>query len=172
MTKLKPFLITIALMISAAIVVWLAYSMGKKSKNEIPEKVLPSPTEALISATPTQIIINNGFIEGSLGFPSEGIPEAMVICAENISNNETACTNNQLKDSKYTYGLGYKIEIAPGNYHVYAYVPDFNQNYRAYYSEFVTCGFSIDCPSHNPIAVEVTAGSTVENVDPQDWYNQ
>lgn len=171
MNKLKPLLITILLISSVVLIIWIAYSMGKKSNNN-QEKALPSPTQTPTTITPTPTASNSGYIEGSLGFPSEGIPEAMIVCAENIDSNQTTCSNDQLKSSKYTYGLGYKIEVPIGNYHVYAYVPGFNQDYKAYYSEFVTCGLSVDCVSHNPIVIQVSAGSTQENVDPQDWYAQ
>ncbi len=43
-------------------------------------------------------------------------------------------------------------------------------DYRAYYSDFVTCGLNVNCPSHQPIAVEALAGKTV-TADPHDWYN-
>lgn len=172
MSKLKTVLISTFIIVVSAAVVWGAYNFGKKSSTDKDLKTSPPPTSTPTSITPTEIINKNGVIEGSLGYPSEGIPETIVICAESLDNNETVCTNNHLKDSKYTYGIGYKIEVPQGKYHVYAYIPNFNQDYRAYYNDFVTCGFSIDCPSHKPIAVEVTASLATTNVDPQDWYNQ
>jgi len=45
-------------------------------------------------------------------------------------------------------------------------------DYKAYYSEFVTCGLSVNCPSHKPIPVAVKTGETVNDIDPQDWYKQ
>jgi len=51
-------------------------------------------------------------------------------------------------------------------------VPNFGNGYKAYYSEFVTCGLSVDCASHEPIIVEVKSGQTTDGVNPQDWYNQ
>ncbi len=116
----------------------------------------------------------NGTIEGSLSYPSEFIPE-MEVCAENIETEEEFCTYEQIEDQKYIYGYGYKIEVPEGNYQVFARLTDVAEDdayadYKAYYSDFVTCGLEYDCPSHNPITVEVSAGETVAGVDPHDWY--
>jgi len=45
------------------------------------------------------------------------------------------------------------------------------EDYMSYYSEFVTCGLNVKCPSHEPIKVSVTAGKTTSKIDPDDWYN-
>jgi hypothetical protein len=116
-------------------------------------------------------------IEGSLSYPSEFIPPDMTICAENLATKKLSCTNKHLKAKKYQYKVGYKLEVPPGDYQVYAYLPDparygasYPKDYRAYYSEFVKCGMSVDCPSHAPITVKVKSGETVSGIDPQDWY--
>jgi hypothetical protein len=118
-----------------------------------------------------------GVIEGSLSYPSEFIPPDMTICAENLATKKIYCTNKHLKAKKYKYKVGYKLEAPPGDYHVYAYLPDparygagYSKDYRAYYSEFVKCGMSADCPSHAPIVVKVKGGETVSGIDPMDWY--
>ena len=118
-----------------------------------------------------------GVIEGSLSYPSEFIPPDMTICAENLATKKLSCTNKHLKAKKYQYKVGYKLEVPPGDYQVYAYLPDparygasYPKDYRAYYSEFVKCGMSVDCPSHAPIAVRVKSGETISGIDPQDWY--
>jgi hypothetical protein len=111
-----------------------------------------------------------GIIEGSLGYPSEGIPQDIEVCAENVETQDAICTSEHIKDSKFTYGEGYSLEVPPGKYYVYAIRP--NSNYKAYYSEFVICGMKAECSSHSPIEVEVPGGNTISWVDPQDWYNQ
>ena len=114
----------------------------------------------------------NGFIEGSLGYPSEGIPSDMEICAENKISKEIYCTTNHLQNSKYTYGFGYKIEVPVANYYVFARTSWFGEpGYKAYYSSFVTCGMRDKCRSHNPISIAVSEGKTTSNVDPIDWYD-
>lgn len=119
-----------------------------------------------------------GVIEGSLSYPSEFIPDDMTISAENLATQKIYSTNQHLMAKKYQYKVGYKLAVPPGNYHVFAQLPDprrhgadYSKDYRAYYSEFVKCGMSVNCKSHAPITVQVKAGETVSGIDPQDWYN-
>jgi len=118
-----------------------------------------------------------GSIEGSLGYPSEGIPDEMKICAENVSTKELTCTDQKINNRKYTYGEGYRLEVPAGTYHVFASLAGSGaggsafDNYRAYYSEFVTCGLEANCLSHAPVKVIVRADQTTSQVDPIDWYN-
>jgi hypothetical protein len=118
-----------------------------------------------------------GVIEGSLSYPSDFIPPDMRVCAENLATHQRYCTARHLKGRQYTYKVGYKLQVPPGAYQVYAYLPDpakygagFPRNYRAYYSEFVKCGMSVECKNHAPLVVRVTSGKTVRGVDPMDWY--
>ncbi len=110
-------------------------------------------------------------ITGSLSFPSEFLPEHMTVCADNVSTAEEICTDEHLEDDSFLYGFGYLLNVPAGSYYVYAYDPDGDNSYKAYYSEFVTCGLSVDCTSHEAILVTVLSGETAENVDPGDWYN-
>jgi hypothetical protein len=118
-----------------------------------------------------------GIIEGSLAYPSEFIPPDMKVCAENIATKERFCTAKHLKGKQYQYGEGYQLKVPPGEYLVYAYLPDpgqygagYPQDYRAYYSEFVKCGMRAECPSHAPVVVRVNSGEKHTGIDPQDWY--
>ena len=118
-----------------------------------------------------------GVIEGSLSYPSDFIPDDMTICAENLATKKIYSTHKHVKAKKYQYKVGYKLTVPPGDYHVYAYLPDparygagFPQDYRAYYSDFVKCGQTVDCKSHAPIVVKAKSGETVSGIDPQDWY--
>jgi hypothetical protein len=118
-----------------------------------------------------------GTIEGSLSYPSEFIPPDMTICAENLSTHKRYCTNKHIKGAKYTYKVGYKLALPPGDYHVFAFLPDparygagYPKDYRAYYSEFVKCGQRADCVSHEPVPVKVRSGESLKGIDPQDWY--
>ncbi len=118
-----------------------------------------------------------GVIEGSLSYPSEYIPDDMTICAENLATKKIYATNKHLMAKKYQYKVGFKLTVPPGDYHVFAQLPDpgrhgaeYAKDYRAYYSEFVKCGMSVNCKSHAPITVKVKSGETVRGIDPQDWY--
>lgn len=139
-----------------------------KTPPQIPPTLTPFPSPIPTkAASPTPVLIN-GTIEGSLSYPSEFIPEDMKVCAENQSTKEVQCTSQHIQNPKYTYGVGYMLEVPAGTYLVYASLP--GDDYQAHYSEFVTCGLSVDCPSHEPIPVEIKAGETVSNIDAVDWY--
>jgi hypothetical protein len=130
----------------------------------------------LLAASAPAQVGTPGIIEGSLGYPSEFIPD-MTICAENIATKERLCTAQHLKGKQYQYGEGYKLKVPPGEYHVYAFLPDpakigadYPKDYRAYYSEFVKCGMRSECTSHAPVVVRVRSGEHLKKIDPQDWY--
>ncbi|MDP2045229.1 MAG: hypothetical protein Q8L00_03345 [Deltaproteobacteria bacterium] len=119
----------------------------------------------------------SGVIEGSLSYPSEFIPDDMTICAENLATKKIYCTNKHLNARKYRYKVGYKLPVPPGDYHVFAQLPDparygatYPKDYRAYYSQFVKCGMSVECQDHTPIVVQVKSGETASGIDPWDWY--
>lgn len=110
-----------------------------------------------------------GLVEGTISFPSEGIPANLEVCAETIAGVKTTCTNAKIKDAKYKTGVGYKLELSAGTYYIYASTPNFPN--KAYYNEFMTCGLMASCPSHKKIEVSVIAGTTTSDIDPGDWYN-
>lgn len=112
---------------------------------------------------------NVGLIEGPLTYPSESVPADLQVCAEDVLTTQTFCTTEQIKDQKYKNGVGFKLPVQPGKYFVYATRPD-QTDQKAYYSEFVTCGYLASCSDHTPIEVIVTADETVDNIDPGDWY--
>jgi uncharacterized protein YceK len=112
-----------------------------------------------------------GFIEGSLSYPSEGIPETMTVCAESVQTQIEYCTNKHIVGKQYRYWEGYKLQAPPGDYFVYAFIPKQEEKYKAYYNEFVTCGINVDCQSHEKIIVTVKENLTVKDIDPIDWYD-
>jgi hypothetical protein len=110
-----------------------------------------------------------GTISGSVGYPSDYIPEDMIVCAEEISSGDEYC-EEMIDGDDFTYNKGYIVDVPYGDYYVYASIP--GDTYRAYYSEFVPCGLSVDCPSHDPISVTVDSTSNeLTGIDPIDWYN-
>lgn len=109
-----------------------------------------------------------GTIEGSLSYPSEGIPADMIVCADNIVTQQVYCTEEQISDSKYVYGKGYSLSLSEGNYHVYATLSSLPE-YKQYYSQAVICGMEAECTSHELIVVNVAAGESTTNIDPFDF---
>lgn len=170
-------LVLVVIIVAAILAVIGAYLLGVGSQKQIPSPQLVISITPQITTTPTQSIgptgiqeSKTGIIEGSLSYPSEGIPKNLTVCAQNSQSEEVTCTDKQIKDPKYTYGVGFILEVSVGTYLVYAILP--GNEYRAYYSEFVTCGLSVNCPSHKPIEVKVNPSQTTGGVDPHDWYNQ
>ena len=147
MNKITTFLVTASLLLASC-------------------SLIPETTPDTVTVEEVKV----GTIEWSLSFPSEWIPPEIEICAKNTETEKSLCTTKHIKDPKYTYGTGYKIEVPAGKYTVTAQLPD--STYRGLYSEFVTCGLKADCPSHALITVLVIGGQTVENIDPTDWYSQ
>ncbi|MFH1547443.1 MAG: hypothetical protein ABIC57_03070 [bacterium] len=111
-----------------------------------------------------------GSISGAVGYPSEFIPEDMFVCAEDTASTEEYCTEDIIYDDpQFTTHVGYLIEVPYGTYNIYAQLP--GDEYKAYYSEYVPCGMSIECDSHDPLDVtvdEVTPNQT--DIDATDWY--
>ncbi|MCC6643178.1 S-layer homology domain-containing protein [Candidatus Peregrinibacteria bacterium] len=109
-----------------------------------------------------------GYLEGSLSYPSIGVPVNMIICADKTEEVVTYCTYNHIVSDKYLYGVGYRLAVPAGHYKVYAYVDTLYGSY----SEFVTCGMDAShCTSHEPVEVKVEVGKTVKDIDTADWYH-
>lgn len=116
-------------------------------------------------------------ITGILQYPSDHIPPDIEICAEHVHSGRTTCTSEHIIDDQQR--TRYSLDVPPGDYHVYArltaeesFSTGFDDSYRAYYSQFVACGYMATCRSHEPIMIAVKAGETVRGVDPNDWYRQ
>lgn len=141
--------------------------MGYFGGNVINKK--PEVKEEVIAVvTPTVQMMEKGTISGHLIYPGEGIPEEVGVCAENISEPKLVSCVKQIKDKKYTTGVGFQMDLSPGNYYVYSFYNDM----RAYYDEFVICGLKAECTSHTKIPVVVTAGSNQDQILPHDWYDE
>lgn len=121
-------------------------------------------------SSPEPKSIKEGSIGGSLTYPSEGIPDDLVVYALNLDTNKEYFTKDHIKDSQYQYGVGYKISVPEGKYYVYGKL-DSNPKSKAYYNEFVKCGMSVACKDYSKIVVNVEAGKEVMNVTVGDWYN-
>jgi hypothetical protein len=130
--------------------------------------ITPEDAESEDETVPVDTPVT-GTITGSVSYPSEFIPEGMTICAEPDAGTDAYCTTDLIEQ---TAALPmYELEVPPGDYYIYAYDANGDPDYTAYYSEFVTCGLSVECESHDPILVTVEAGETVDDIDPGDWYD-
>lgn len=124
----------------------------------------PSSTEEPeISETPG----GKGYIEGGLSYPSSGVPSDVGVCAELVENTGIKTCGKQIKDKKYKNGVGFKLEVDPGVYYVYA----LRGEQKAYYNQFVLCGLSVTCKDRTKIPVAVKSGQVAEAM-PEDWYDE
>ena len=147
--------------------------------NLISKKDTPQTIQGAIETTAVQIEISHiipedktGFIEGTVAYPSDGNPTDLKIYAENISTSKTYMIPfSKINDpNTFTDETKYTIEVPVGTYYVYA-MTGIMHDYMSFYSEFVTCGLNVDCPSHDPIKVSVAEGKTTHKIDPNDWHN-
>ncbi|MGL5830883.1 MAG: S-layer homology domain-containing protein [Candidatus Altimarinota bacterium] len=131
--------------------------------------------EEMMSTTLPRDVVDQskGWLEGSLSYPSHQLPDDLTVCARNLDTDEQICTTDRLENAKYTYGFGYKMEVTPGTYEVFAFTEMVDGTLTGYYTEYARCGMTIACEQdHTVIMVEIGPGETVEFVDPADWYGE
>jgi hypothetical protein len=107
-----------------------------------------------------------GRIRGHAHFPACFPPPDLQVCAEGTDGSST-CTSKLVLTE---VGLAYTLEVPPGWYLVYSASESTLPGYRAYYSEAVVCGLSVECDDHEPIPIEVRPNETVSGIDPDDWF--
>lgn len=183
MGKFKNGLSTISIIIITVLITALIVGGGMyffqnstPAETKMDKKLIPSATPTPPTLTLNEINLTaaaenntNGRIEGTFIYPSEGIPKTMRACAENVENAQITCSGT-LKET----GLNntFSFEVPAGKYRVYAESGlEGQENYKAYYTEFVTCGLLASCPSHEKIIVEVKVNETVSDIKPHDWYD-
>lgn len=140
-------------------------------KKDTPSEKTTQEDTTKRSTTVVSTVEEMGTIEGSYNYPSEYIPSNLSACA--VSTGDPAsefCATSQITSSKYTYGVGFQIEVPPGTYNVYVEDPNVS-GYVGLYSDYVVCGMAVGCDSHEMIDVVVYAGQTKSGINPWDWYS-
>ena len=125
----------------------------------------PSPAQDAATRTPAITITPTsapGSVSGALSYPSEFIPPLRVAAFSVDGYNYRYVDTMQ---NQATYQI---TGLAPGKYHVVAYVMD--GSYAGGYTFAVPCGLSVDCADHSLIDVTVNAGEDTPGIDPADWY--
>ncbi len=165
----RPWFLSHKVLTSAIVILLLVVIIGIVDY----AKLTKDTEQNLEEMTQTNTIPEKGSIEGSLSYPSHGIPD-MQICAENIQTKVSYCTEEHITDSKYQYGVGYKLDLPTGEFVVYASLleiwGEITAEYKAYYSESSLCGHVEGCGSNEPLVVKVISGETQSDINPDDWY--
>ncbi len=107
-----------------------------------------------------------GAISGELGYPSEYIP-AMRVVAFDVHSDAFYYVDTVENQGDYRID-----DLAPGTYHVVAFMREETPHLGGGSSNFVTCGLSVDCDDHTLVDVFVYGDSVTEGVDPVDFYAQ
>lgn len=102
-----------------------------------------------------------GTVEGSICFPSEGIPPMNLFFLLAGTGQVTVFPVNQNQTS-------YRVELPAGTYSAFAWLPDYS--FGGSYSQAVPCGLSAECTDHSLIEFSVNGGSTTSGVNVCDWY--
>lgn len=116
---------------------------------------LPPATEA------ADLQALNGTVEGSICFPSEGIPPMNLFFLLEGTGMVSVFPVAQNQST-------YSVELPAGTYSAFAWLPDYSLG--GSYSQAVSCGLSAECTDHSLIEFAVTGGQTVSGVDVCDWY--
>ncbi len=118
---------------------------------------------------------DGGLIEGHITYPAGNIPEDFTVAAEHRVTGQSYITQEKISDAKYHFGVGFKLNVPPGSYFVYASCSDV-PDYRAYYDEYTANMFEIDSydstAAYAPIPVTVTPGVHIDDVLVGNWWKQ
>ncbi len=119
----------------------------------------PTPTStATPTATPTPVV---GKVNGAVCYlRGEAIPEMIAYFQETQTNTivELPIAAGQMT---------YTVQLAPGTYYAYAWLPDFSRG--GLYSNAVPCGLKSTCKDRTPLAFTVNIGDVITGIDLCDW---
>lgn len=133
---------------------------------DVVELTLDAMTASAPLSTDTPPAPANGFIIGTLMYPSEGVPPMRVV-AYRLEDGSYYSVDTGMNQPSFT------IEVPPGTYNVVAYTlgeRGFPTGLAGGYTPAVACGLSVDCTDHILINVVVAPGATVTGIIPGDFY--
>ncbi|MFS8160424.1 MAG: hypothetical protein ACMG6E_09515 [Candidatus Roizmanbacteria bacterium] len=134
--------------------------MKKTSDDSVDTEMMQQETAP--QDTPSDIImVENGSVEGELGYPAGGIPPLKVFAISNTDESVFFYTETGSNQGTFTIK-----DVSPGTYHVIAYKGDF----AGAWTKSVPCGLTVDCTDHSFIDVVVKPGETATGIKVGDWY--
>ena len=128
----------------------------KKTINGIPSS---AANEIIIPADEFE----KGKISGTLGYPSEGIPELTIYAFDVLDEKKYFKVDTVENQKEFIIS-----DVDPSSYFVVAYAKNYDTS--GSYTKAVICGLSVDCNDHQMIDVNVIPGKTVEGIEVTDWY--
>lgn len=158
----------------AAVYSFNQYQIIEKENKELKLKV-KSDTGELSPAPKGMVVISptgekvmdekkaEGSIQGTLGYPSSGIPELFVYAFDSTNEKKYFMIETAVNQMTFTMN-----GIPAGSYYVVAYAKDYAVS--GAYTKMVPCGLSVECTDHSMIAVTVLPGETTKGVEVKDWY--
>jgi len=161
---MKNFVLVLVCLMIALGVYWGygRFQTFMKKDDQVKETVSNIPSSAAndISAPPES---QQGKISGTLGYPSEVIPELTVYAFDILDETKYFKIDTVENQKEFTIS-----EVDPGNYYVVAYAKKFEVS--GSYTTAVICGLSVECTDHSMIDVEVKPGKTTIGAQVTDWY--
>jgi len=143
----------------ATIVAGTLQAMTQLVLTPLVSPIIPTPTQ--VTSTLATLTPNLGKVTGKVCYP-EGSSSVNAFFQEKASNKvvELPLSNNQVE---------YSVDIPPGTYIAYAWLPDFSMNVT--YSFAVPCGLTSSCKSHGLLEFTILAGQTMEGIDLCDRFS-
>jgi hypothetical protein len=132
-------------------------------QDEKTETQTPSPSNETAAAP-------NGTITGGITYPSDRLPEGIVVHALNTQTKQVYNTSKFNQDAKYDYAAWYALSVPAGTYHVYAIAPSM-EGRKAYHNQFIRCGIRVECTDTTIVEVPVTAERETADITVGDWWN-
>ncbi len=151
------FLVLVFVIIFSSIIyIWKADSEKRTLESQLEsqqEQIAALESQLELQTTPATIVTtgevqgtttSTGKITGSVTLSNPTETEAVVVCLNEIRNNQETCIDFILEATKKMYE--FTFDVPQGTYEVYAMLPPAET--KVFYSEVSTCDESGDCTSN------------------------
>ena len=144
--------------------------VAPKVTDTAPVTDVPSALSDAATATAEALHIQTssptGTIVGKLSYPADSLPP-MRIAAFDVATGKVISVDTVAGQSTYS------LALPVGTYHIVAYSiasGSFPGGVAGGYTNAVPCGLAVECSDHTLIDVTVTAGLTLPDINPGDFY--